>query len=49
MREIVELVLARKIKPVVGRVVGFDDDPGAIDAMARTTDGRPDHRHRRPS
>ena len=35
MREIVSLVLADKIKPVIGRVVGFDEIPEAIDAMAR--------------
>jgi NADPH2:quinone reductase len=41
MREIVHLVLAEKIKPVVGRVVAFDDLPAAVDAMAnRQTIGR---------
>ena len=41
MREIVQLVLAGKIKPVVGHVVGFEDVPAAIDAMAnRRTVGR---------
>src|SRR5580704_16745405 len=41
MREIVDLVLGQKIKPVVGRVVGFEDLPSAIDAMAnRQTIGR---------
>jgi len=35
MGEIISLVLARKIKPVVGRVIGFDEIPSAIDAMAR--------------
>ena len=35
MREIVSLVLARKIKPVVRQVIGFDEIPSAIDAMAR--------------
>ncbi|HLI73235.1 MAG TPA: zinc-binding dehydrogenase [Acidimicrobiales bacterium] len=35
MGEIVELVLAGALKPVVGRVVGFDEIPEAIDAMAR--------------
>src|ERR1700730_8476621 len=34
-REIVSLVLAKKVKPVVGRVIGFDEIPSAIDAMAR--------------
>ena len=41
MAEIVALVLAEKIKPVIGQVVGFDDIPLAIDAMAkRKTVGR---------
>jgi NADPH:quinone reductase len=41
MGEIVERVLAERIKPVVGQVVGFDDIPAAIDAMAnRETVGR---------
>ena len=41
MREIVQLVLAGKVKPVVGHVVGFEDVPTAIDAMAnRRTVGR---------
>ncbi len=41
MRHIVELVLAREVKPVIGQVVGFDDVPAAIDAMAnRDTVGR---------
>jgi NADPH:quinone reductase len=35
MGEVVDLVLADKVKPVVGRVVGFGDVPAAIDAMAR--------------
>jgi len=35
MREIVTLVLTKKIKPVVGQVIGFDEIPSAIDAMAR--------------
>jgi NADPH:quinone reductase len=40
-REIVELVLAKQVKPVIGRVAGFDDLPAAIDAMAkRETVGR---------
>jgi NADPH2:quinone reductase len=40
-REIVELVLARQIKPVIGRVVEFDQLPAAIEAMAsRQTVGR---------
>jgi NADPH2:quinone reductase len=41
MSEIVDLVLAGKVKPVIGRVVGFDDIPLAIEAMAnRETVGR---------
>jgi NADPH2:quinone reductase len=41
MREIVELVLAEKIKPVVGRVVDFTDVPAAMHALAnRETVGR---------
>jgi NADPH2:quinone reductase len=35
MGEIVSLVLADKVRPVVGRVIGFEDIPAAIDAMAR--------------
>ena len=41
MRDVNELVLAQKIKPVVGKVVGFDQIPAAIEAMAnRQTVGR---------
>src|SRR5207245_8962228 len=41
MREIVALVLAQKVKPVIGRVVEFEDIPAAIEAMAnRQTVGR---------
>ena len=41
MREIVELVLAGKIRPVVGQTIAFDDIPEAIEAMAnRQTTGR---------
>ena len=41
MREIIDLVLAGKVKPVVGRVIDFDEIPGAIEAMAnRETVGR---------
>jgi NADPH2:quinone reductase len=41
MGEIVELVLARKIKPVIGQTTTFEDVPLAIDAMAnRQTVGR---------
>ena len=40
-REIVELVQAKKMKPVIGRVIGFEELPAAIDAMAnRKTIGR---------
>jgi NADPH2:quinone reductase len=38
---IVDLVLAGEIRPVVGKVIGFDDLPAAIEAMAnRETVGR---------
>lgn len=41
MGEIVELVLTEKIKPVVGKVVDFEDLPAAVEAMAnRQTVGR---------
>jgi NADPH2:quinone reductase len=41
MREIVALVLAKKVKPVIGRVIEFEDIPAAIEAMAnRETVGR---------
>jgi NADPH2:quinone reductase len=41
MGEIVELVLTEKVKPVVGKVVDFEDLPLAIEAMAnRQTVGR---------
>ncbi|MDZ4824980.1 MAG: zinc-binding dehydrogenase [Actinomycetota bacterium] len=41
MGEVVELVAAGKVKPVVGSVIGFDDIPTAIEAMAnRETVGR---------
>ena len=41
MREIVELVLAEKIKPVIGQTIAFEDIPVAIEAMAnRETVGR---------
>jgi len=40
-REIVELVLAKHVKPVIGRVVEFEELPAAIEAMAnRETVGR---------
>jgi NADPH2:quinone reductase len=34
-REIVELVLAKQIRPVIGRVVELEELPAAIDALAR--------------
>jgi NADPH2:quinone reductase len=41
MRNVVELVLAGKIKPVVGETIRFEDIPEAIEAMAnRQTTGR---------
>jgi NADPH2:quinone reductase len=41
MREIVDLVLAGKIKPIVGRTIDFADIPAEIEAMAnRETIGR---------
>lgn len=41
MREIVQLVVAKKIKPVIGRTIAFDDIPAEIEAMAnRETIGR---------
>jgi NADPH2:quinone reductase len=41
MQEIVDLVLAGKVRPVVGNVIGFDEIPAAIEAMAhRETVGR---------
>jgi NADPH:quinone reductase len=41
MREIVDLAIARKIKPVIGRTIAFADIPTAIEAMAdRRTIGR---------
>lgn len=40
-REIVALVQAKRVKPVIGRVVGFEEIPAAIEAMAnRQTVGR---------
>ena len=40
-RQVVELVLAKKVKPVVGRVVEFEEIPAAIEALAnRQTVGR---------
>jgi NADPH2:quinone reductase len=41
MREIVDLVLAGRVRPVIGAVIGFDEIPEAIEAMAnRETVGR---------
>jgi NADPH2:quinone reductase len=41
MADIVELVRARKVKPVVGQVVAFEDLPAAVEALAnRQTVGR---------
>ncbi|MCU1429582.1 MAG: alcohol dehydrogenase [Actinomycetia bacterium] len=41
MGEIIELVLSKKVKPVIGKVVDFADIPEAIEAMAnRETVGR---------
>ena len=41
MRDVVELVLQKKVRPVVGQVVAFEDVPAAIQAMAdRHTVGR---------
>jgi NADPH2:quinone reductase len=35
MDEIVSLVLSKEVRPVIGRVVDFEEIPAAIDAMAR--------------
>ena len=35
MEEVVSLVLAKRVRPVIGRVVDFEEIPAAIDAMAR--------------
>jgi len=41
MREIVELVLAGKVRPVIGETIDFEDIPEKIEAMAnRQTTGR---------
>ena len=41
MREIVELVVAGKVKPIVGETITFDEIPAAIEAMeSRKTIGR---------
>ncbi|HEV8206111.1 MAG TPA: zinc-binding dehydrogenase [Acidimicrobiia bacterium] len=40
-REVVDLVRAGRVRPVIGSVIGFDEVPAAIDAMAkRRTTGR---------
>jgi NADPH:quinone reductase len=40
-RQIVDLVKAKRIRPVIGKVVAFEDVPSAIEAMAnRETVGR---------
>jgi NADPH:quinone reductase-like Zn-dependent oxidoreductase len=41
MSEIVELVRAKKVRPVIGEVVGFDELPAAMERMRdRKTTGR---------
>jgi NADPH2:quinone reductase len=41
MREIIDLVLAKEVRPVIGRVIDFEEIPAAIEAMAnRETIGR---------
>ena len=41
MQEVVDLVRAKKVRAVVGRVIEFDDIPAEIEAMAnRETVGR---------
>ena len=41
MREIVDLVLAGSVQPVVGQTIAFEEIPAAIEAMAnRETIGR---------
>jgi len=41
MHEIVELVRRKQVRPVIGRVVDFEDVPAAVEAMAnRQTTGR---------
>ena len=40
-REVIEGVLSKQLRPVIGRVVSFDDVPAAVEAMAaRETVGR---------
>jgi NADPH:quinone reductase len=40
-KAVVDLVLAKKVRPVIGRVAGFEEIPAAIEAMAnRETVGR---------
>ena len=41
MREVVDLVLAKKLRPVIGQLVKFEEIPAALTAMrARKTVGR---------
>ena len=41
MNNIIDFVLAGKVKPVVGKVIAFDDIPAEIEAMGnRQTVGR---------
>jgi NADPH:quinone reductase-like Zn-dependent oxidoreductase len=41
MREVVTLVLAKKLRPVIGRVVAFEEIPAALTSMSnRQTIGR---------
>jgi NADPH2:quinone reductase len=41
MRDVVDLVVAGRVRPVVGTVIGFDEVPAAMEAMAdRATTGR---------
>jgi NADPH2:quinone reductase len=35
MDEIISLVLAKRVRPVIGRVIDFEEMPAAIDALAR--------------
>jgi len=40
-REVVELVLQKRVRPVIGKVIAFEEIPAAIEAMAnRQTTGR---------
>jgi NADPH2:quinone reductase len=41
MREVVDGVIAKRLRPVIGRVVAFEEIPAAMEAMAaRETIGR---------